>query len=196
MSLPQSYSSSILYDLDDFQPHFVSKLHAEPGIEQKDESLIFNNEIFFIPFTTTFSIDIHNEKVKIPYEIDAIPLIKLITALLLFAGLFSSFTASFFFYYGAIASLLIYIFGLLFVRSQFFGIIKKYHVNIEETLSSEQMQWISNPNKCSACGDELLQYQSKCHSCGLQSRPPKRFSPFSTTLPKVNMTYKYMDEEE
>jgi len=194
MAIPQSYSSFVTYDLDDFQPHFIAKLQSEDRIHIRDKTLCFENEIFFVKFTTSFSIIITKDIITVSYEIDAVPLIKIISAFLVFAGLFSSFTASAFFYYGALASICIYIFGLFFIHSQFFRIIKKYQKNIEESLTDEQAKWMKDPNRCSACGEELLKYQSKCHSCGLQSRAPINFSPFSTTHQSQKLKYTYKEK--
>lgn len=193
MALPQSFSSTIKYDLEDFKPHFIAKIQSDSRIKEHNKKLIFDNEIFFIKFRTLFSVTIKKNEITVSYEIDAVPLIKAITALLVFAALFSSFTTGTYFYFGAITSVFLYILGLLFVRSQFFGLFRAFMINPEESLSDEQISWIANPDKCSACGEELLKYQSKCHSCGLQSRPPIRFSPFSTTIPQIKMRYKYKE---
>lgn len=191
MPLPQTYKSVLHYDREDFIPHFVKLVRSSNNIYFKEDEGSFElaSEILFIKSACKFSIAFNNDEATIEFEVDAIPLLRAVVIVLMLLGLFSSFTTMLFLFYGALFSSIIYLVGLFFFVAQFKGFIRKFMINTEESLSPEQVSWMKDSSKCPACGSELQKYQSVCHSCGLECRPPQKFSPFSATKQNLKFTY-------
>lgn len=70
--------------------------------------------------------------------------------------------------------------------------------NNDTDFSPEQKQWISDPSKCPACGENITKNDIMCKSCGLKIKQ-NRFTKPLDLQPKTNVggiKYHYKGKEE
>jgi predicted amidophosphoribosyltransferase len=68
----------------------------------------------------------------------------------------------------------------------------RYNFNSSEILSDEQVRWIKDEGRCSACGEALSISDVFCPECGLRIKKGKPYKPYN--ISKYNdkkITYYY-----
>ena len=65
----------------------------------------------------------------------------------------------------------------------------------EYDLNEQQQKWINNPAKCSACGEDITEYDTFCPECGIKLSG-KRKKPIWNLTKYDNYRFKYFFKEK
>jgi len=196
MSLPYSYKNTIEFaDTDNFSNeeclweiyHHFKKSDSVKDLSVDDRKIILT---FRSLFTINYPVEIEffkNSEIKIEYEIKLVKLIQVCVALTIFIAFFSKFEIAGYLWFSAIFIIIFFGLNLIFVdnlvqklinSSPFLSNLKSDN---EDIISKEQKDWIKNPEKCPACGEDITEYDLKCPECGIRLREKAPLSPFNVS---------------
>lgn len=176
--------------------------HIDPDHIESDQSLVS-----FYTYSNLFSLEhkvevevVEAEESSIVYNFNYGELYKIIFMVLLFALFFVKFSwwiylvIAFSFSIGIITVNIHYVNS--FIKRNIIAAIKQ-DVNIdEEYISKQQKEWIDNPLKCPACGEEINKYSEKCLNCGIKVQNKKLTTKASSTSKGVDYQYSYKKDEK
>ena len=205
MPLPYSYKSNFEipntenFDLQSITEHsyhyFKSNDLKNTEIKEDTVSFICNNAFIKFSFPVSFTF-YKKENINIEYEFKLENLLKITIVLILLIAFFSSFSMSAFLWFSFIISVIFFGANVIFIDTNIKKIIKSLPVyslsnpDIDEKLSEEQISWINDKTKCSACGEEINEYDYHCPECGLKLNNKIKTIPFDVTKYQ-NKRFKY-----
>ncbi len=170
--------------------------------EKKYLKFSSKNSIVKFLYHVEISVDI-TDYVKIEYTIIIIELFKIILLIIVIIAFFSRFSFDKFLIFSFIFTLLFYLINLIYITNQIKNIIKssdiykKLNPNDEDELSKEQVEWMNNPNICSACGTQINDFDKKCPDCGLYiDRKIKTIIFDKTKYKDVDLHYKFIKKKK
>jgi len=203
MPFPYSYKKTIDISKNNFNLNYIIlKINTLPEnykfneikIDENEISLKSKNSLVYFDYQLKINIDAENEELCI--EIEIINLFKISLLILIVIPFISNFSISNFFIFSTIVFAIFYGANLLYINNfinKFIDfLIKDIAIDkaVEEQLSEKQIEWMSDPYKCSACGSRIEDYFAFCDDCGIKiDRKPKK-SPFNFTNYN-NWTIKY-----
>jgi hypothetical protein len=172
------------------------------------ENIVLENGVVSLTtFSSLFSLEhfaeikiLNNENSKIHYSFNYGELYKIILMVLLFALFFIKFSwwiytvIAVFFSIAIITTNIYYVNS--FIKRNIIAAVKQYTFIGDEYISKKQKEWIKNPRKCPACGDEVNEYSFKCLNCGLKISNKKISSITNTTNNKVGIQYFVKENNE
>ena len=199
MSFPQSYRSSFIINNDNttqISGHELTNLlssfifnNKNINIDKKEENALhfkLKNPLFF--FRTHVEINIKKEYPhKIIYEFSLIEMFKALIILIIFSAFFSRFSLQSYLSFIASMSIIFMIFNILIINLMIKNILAGFNQILflqEKDFTSEQKNWISDPDKCPACGYDISMYDINCPDCGIKLRntaPEKPYTPTGNT---------------
>lgn len=145
-----------------------------------------------------FQIDIFIDDDKLNIEIHIINLLKISLLIVILFPFFSNFSIGKVLLFSGIIISIFYLANIIYINS----FINKFSdfliegteidkINTEE-FSEEQMQWINDKNRCSACGAYVKDYYTHCFDCGIKLDRKAKKSPFnSTNYKNYEIRYKF-----
>lgn len=167
-----------------------------PHVEQTKSSLSWSiHQLLYIPYKISVSTEEKEDRQSFIFSVDYKNFINVCVLVIIFAAFFSRFSLSFLLWFSGIFVGVFYIVHYLFFSSLFSRIISKISKTevLDDILTPEQIEWMQNPNLCSACGTKISKYDAHCPECGL-FLSKQSFSPYSTTEEKYIYTYTYKEE--
>ena len=210
MSLPYSYKSTIEIPNSENFTLKESLWETYHHLKEEDtvkELLVEDGKIIFgfrSLFTINYSVEIEfskNAELKIEYEIKLIKLIQVCIALAVFIAFFSKFGIEGYLWFSAIFIIIFFGVNLVFTDNLIQKLIKSspflLNANSEhiELISKEQKNWIKDPLKCPACGEDINEFDLKCPECGIRLRDYANASPFNVSKYKQKR-FKYFYKEK
>jgi hypothetical protein len=155
------------------------------------------SQLFYIPYSVRISTTQTAHELHITFVVDHKNFLNITLIVIIFAALFSRFSFVFLLWFSGIFSFVHYIIHYLFFSVSFERMLRfiKHTEVLDDALTPEQMAWIQNPDCCSACGEKISKYHSKCPECGLFLQNTA-FSPTTVTDSKYTITYTYTEPYE
>ena len=205
MSLPYSYKSFYNTKSESDFNLFFSKLNKFSKQINIQDIFRKQNEI---SFTTKNSLLGYKSKIKITkdnsenkgfeYQFELMGLFKIILVLIILVAFFSRFSISNFLWYSAAFIIVFYVTNILYLNISLKKLFTKLISNesfideFKEEYSDKQKKWLSNPLKCSACGEDITEFDKFCPDCGIKL-PGKRKKPTWNLTKYENYRFKYKD---
>ncbi|MFN8255548.1 MAG: hypothetical protein U0W24_07660 [Bacteroidales bacterium] len=155
--------------------------------------------LFTIPYEVEIFFPSKNEPTP-EFKIKLTHLIQVCIALALFIALFSKLRISGYLWFSSIFLIIFYFFNLVFTEKllakqvESFPLFYNENKTHEGKFSEEQLNWLKDPEKCPACGEEITEYYLKCPECGLKLRGNAKLSPMNVTGYKTKR-FKYIYRE-
>ena len=186
IEIPESEEVDVFYAINNYANHIERN-----GFEnfEFDKGIIhFLSNYSFVNFK--YKVDLHIKKedlIIVEYEIHLMQLIKITLALVVFIAVFSSFGMSGFLWFSFIFSAIFFFVNILFADSHLQKIIKSAPLFVslnpieEEGFNEEQKKWLTDANRCPACGEEINIYDVNCPECGLKLKQNKYTIPLDVT---------------
>ena len=180
--------------------HLVVKERLDVKREGNTLTGFSNKSVLYYQYKYNFTVQ-KNENLTIWYEYNLIPVFKITVIMILFAAFFSKFSIDNLHIFSGVFIIIFFGFNILYINSELKNLIisallpesKKY----EEKLTSTQKEWINNPEKCSACGEEISHYNYICPECGLSINPGnKRKNTNITGFYNTKFTYKLTNSKK
>jgi prepilin-type processing-associated H-X9-DG protein len=183
MPLPYSYKNKVeIPDSEGVDVFYATNAYAEyidnmgfENFEFDDGIISFIADYSFVNFK--YKVDLHikkDELITVGYEIHLIQLIKITLAIVVFIAFFSGFGMSGFLWFSFIFASVFFFVNILFADTHVQKIIKStplyLHLNppAEDGYTEEQKKWLTDTNRCPACGEEINIYDVNCPECGLK----------------------------
>jgi len=203
MSLPYSYKNSFTFNTKKtFDKDFVKNLFFAvlsndnnfKEIKAKDDKLFFKSKKSLLNFFYQVELDVKPEtdKIKIDYKINLVEVIVISIFLFVFIPFFSKFSLNGFFIFSVIIILVFYSANVMFMihqlRQYFNNVLIANKIIDDIDLSSEQQDWINNPEKCPACGCNITENTLFCPDCGLKISQNPYTKPLDLSKPKIQNT--------
>ena len=180
--------------------HFLKKSDEIRDIKLENNRIGF---IFKSLFTISYEVELFfsPENSLIPkYKVKLTQLIQVCIALVVFIALFSKLRISGYLWFSSVFLLVFFFLNLVFTDKLLGRLIASFHLfyddktGYEGQLTDEQKQWIKDPTKCPACGQEISEYDILCPDCGLKLRVKAPASPINVTGYKTKR-FKYFYRE-
>jgi len=196
MPLPYSYKSKIeIPDSEGVDVFYATNAYAEyidsigfENFEVDDGIISFVADYSFVNFKYPVNLRIKKgEVITIEYEIYLMQLIKITLAIVVFIAFFSSFGMSGFLWFSFIFASVFFFVNILFADTHVQKIIKSAPLYLylnpteEDGYSEEQKKWLSDTNRCPACGEEINMYDVNCPECGLKLKQNQYTIPLDVT---------------
>ena len=207
MSLPYSYKS--FYNTET-EPDFnliYSKLKKSSEqinikeIYSKSNKLNFITKNSLLGFKSKVKITKNSsEKKGFEYEFELIGLLKIILVLIVFVAFFSRFSISNFLWYSSAFIVFFYTVNIFYINFYLRKLLQKlisesdFIIEFKEKYSEEQKNWLKNPLKCSACGEDITDFDKFCPDCGIKL-PGKRKKPTWNLTKYENYRFKYTNSK-
>jgi len=186
IEIPESEDVDVVYAVDLYTDYIRSKGFSE--FKQEEGFIHFTSDYSLVNFKYPVQIEIKKaELITVEYEIHLMQLIKITIALIIFIALFSSFGMSGFLWFSFIFSTIFFLVNLMFADSHIQKVIKSSYLYLSlnspegEGFTEEQKEWMSDKNRCSACGEEITIYDLNCPDCGLKLKQSKYTIPLDVT---------------
>lgn len=189
-----------VYDFKDIQ-NLITKaiLKKNPiNFEINKQNLFFTFKAPALNFkySTELSINFTKGNLNIDYEVNFENLIRIILIVIILTAFFSFLSVNYFLIASGLISVLFFIIGFLTVDHFLEKTIKQsieaivYDKNIVEKFSEEQLSWINDENKCSACGEHLTEFDLYCPECGIKLKRNRHTIPLDVSkYQDRNITY-------
>lgn len=177
-----------------FADFFRQKTGNNVTLNKNTFELKASNPLFFFNYKIELNI-LFNQNLKIDYTFSLLETVKVLIVLILFAAFFSKYSANE--YLVAIAGFSVIFMGVnyLLIRSHTRNLIKEaleYAFDTDKNdFSLEQKQWLSDQNKCPACGFDITIYDKTCPDCGLKLRNHAPKPPFDVSGNAKRIKYHY-----
>jgi hypothetical protein len=157
-----------------------------------------NKSVLYYQYRFLFSFEKENGQSIIRYEYNLLPVFKITLIMILFAAFFSKFSINNLLIFSAIFIILFFGFNIIYINSalkqMILNALMPESLNYEEKLSAEQKDWINNPDKCPACGEEISHFNYTCPECGLSINPKnKKKNVNMTGFYKIKFKYKLIN---
>ena len=203
MISPYKFRETLYYDttnpLHD-KVFLASKIFEHFQNINKDNITLHKNKVNFITFSSLFSLE-HpvevvvqsKEEPKVNYCINFGEVYKIILMILLFALFFVKFSwwiysiIAVFFSVAVVTANINYVNS--YIKRNIIAALSEFAKVDETHISSKQKSWMSDPQKCPACGEEVNKYTTKCTNCGLKIGGKKVAKTPNITVPNVDITY-------
>lgn len=185
----------------------AKKLFAHFSSINPEKASINSNNINIVTFSNLFSlehsveIDVFFDEIpRIEYKINFGEVYKIILMVLLFALFFIQFSWWIYaiiglFFSAATVSANVH-FVNSFIKRNIFAVMSNYAFIGDDYISKQQSEWIKNPHKCSACGEEINEYNDKCLNCGLKVGVKRKIEKSNSTLENVSFRYSIKKNEK
>jgi hypothetical protein len=151
------------------------------------------SHILYFSFPTSLVISKTKNSLEFDFNFQINNLLQALLIFILAAALFSTFSVSFYFWFVFITGLVFIISIYLMLHNTCNTIVNQVliHNPLNDELTSEQREWIANPNVCPACGTEINDYSANCSECGLFIKHVSQFSKFNVTEDLQSYTINY-----
>lgn len=156
-------------------------------------SLAFKSKrsLFSIPYNVEIFID---NKMNITYEFFLTNVVKISIMIFVFIPFFSNFSFNSYLIFAFFIVFLFYYFSLTFINSSLKSSINKIWDTPDLEIIDQQKEWISNPDKCPACGAFVSQLDNECFDCGLSIKNSGNQSRFN--FRELNFHYIYKKKND
>ncbi len=191
MPLPYSYKKEIELPEDESFEAVVGRLKSfQEGLkikdieEKKNEFSFTSNKSLF---GYSYYVNLQKTDGGISYEFHLIELIKLILIIVVVLAFVSKFSVNGFLWFSGLFLAVFYIINVFYIYNKMDYLFEVelfenlQNIGKAEKLSSEQSNWIANPNKCPACGEYINEYDKQCHECGLAIKGQQKIAPINIT---------------
>lgn len=210
MAFPYSYRKSVIFKKGVFKNKIVELAYIQKLLkdailnkkpvkfDEKKQGLFFtfSAPILNFKYTTDLKINLKKEELNIDYEVNFESLIRIILIVIILTAFFSFLSVKYFLIASGLISILFFGVSFLTVDNFLENMIKKsiediiVDENIVEKLSQEQLLWINDENKCSACGEQLSEFDLLCPECGIKLKRSRYTVPLDVSKYKDrNITY-------
>ncbi|NOZ47791.1 MAG: hypothetical protein GXO79_13570 [Chlorobi bacterium] len=156
--------------IEKLEQYFQKKLKLPVRKEKNTITCYSNKSLLYYEYKSVFTIE-KNKNLTVWYEYSLIPVFKITVIMILFAAFFSKFSVNSLLIFSGAFIVIFFAFNILHINSvlknQLIDIFLPESKNMEEKLTDEQREWISNPMKCPACGEEISDYNFICPECGI-----------------------------
>ena len=148
-------------------------------------------------YSAKFKIIEDKHQLKIEYEFSLIQVFEISLFVIIFAAFASNYSVYSLLTFSIIFLLIFYPVNIFFISNALRKLIKSSYLSLfpknKGDYSSEQQEWINNPNKCPACGAYMNEYTSKCPNCGLTLKHGKRIKSHTnqSKFKKAEIKYHY-----
>lgn len=213
MAFPQTYNSKVeLFEnklkgekiSTEFLNNIISEKSYKKGeriVNEERSGIFFSylNKVFRYNFTSRIYTKQNGNDFDIVYEIEMYKVIQIIIAVIVLSAFFSFISVKYFLIFSGIFSLLFYYINLLMNVYSVEQIIKDavgenhYTFSSAEVLTDEQIQWMKDKNRCSACGEYLSVTDVFCPECELRIKKGKPYKFYDSSKyndRKVSYHYK------
>ncbi len=183
MGLPYSYKSKFYFNTaKTFDSEFILTLLLSvlsndnnfKDLKAQNNTLFFKSRKSLLNFFYNVELDINVKKNKIiiDYKINLLEVIIISIFLFVFIPFFSKLSLNGFFIFSVIIILIFYLANVIFMSHQLYQYINKSlivnKIIDDIKISTEQQNWINNPDKCPACGCDINKDTLYCPDCGLK----------------------------
>ncbi len=188
MAFPYTYNKTLTFTLKkkyfDINSSFLQSVIFEKikgnvklkDVIKKDKNISFKTfaPIFNFQYSVEFDFYKDKDEINITYEVNLEKLLMIVLVIIILTAFFSFVSVKYFLILAGVFAITTYGFFYLIIDNFIQTIIKK---NIDtiiisqddtEKYSDEQMKWISDDNRCSACGETLSDFDLYCPECGIK----------------------------
>lgn len=170
---------------------------------QKYENIIIchsNRSVLYYNYKSIYTIE-KGKEVVIYYEYNLVPVFKITVIMILFAAFFSKFSFNSLLIFSGIFIVVFFAFNIIHINSVLkqiiLGAFTPEKLNYEEIITEEQKEWIKNPGKCPACGEEISEYNYICPECGISINKRNMMRNMNVSdFFDVKFKYKYLGKDK
>jgi len=188
MAFPYTYNKTLTFILKkkyfDIDSSFLQSVIFEKikgntklkDVIKKDKSILFKTfaPIFNFQYSVEFDFYKDRDEINITYEVNLEKLLMIVLVTIILTAFFSFVSVKYFLILAGVFALTIYGMFYLIIDNFIQTLLKK---NIDtiiisqddtEKYSDEQIKWIFDDNRCSACGETLSDFDLCCPECGIK----------------------------
>ncbi|MCF6364898.1 MAG: zinc ribbon domain-containing protein [Bacteroidales bacterium] len=201
MAFPYSYKKSLVksreelnennIDLCDIQ-NLVNKAIQKKNptdfkIKNQTLSFKFIAPVFNFKYSTEIKINLINNELIIDYEVNFENLVRIVLIIIILTAFFSFLSIKWFLITSALMSAGFFGISFLIIDNFIYNLILQsidgilIKKNIPEKLSEEQVSWINDESKCSACGEDLSAVDLHCPDCGIKLKRNRHTTPLNVS---------------
>lgn len=188
MAFPYTYLKKIDYKLDSkyynsntvqvqqFVSKYIKKKPKIKSLKNIKDKISFISTVPILNFE--YSVDVFIEKsgneLDITYEVNLEKLLTIIIIGVILTAFFSFVSIKYFLIIAGLLSLILYTVFYLIIDNFIQNLINNalefivVNDNYVEKFSNEQLTWINDENRCSACGNYLSEIDLHCPECGIK----------------------------
>lgn len=146
-----------------------------------DNGIRFNlySSLFRIPFPVIIYCENEGSETYLHYGIDLSKLVRIIVYVIMVCSILSVRSIQLFLLTASVISMTIYFLNFFEILGKINTLISKIVTTKEpaientEEMSQEQMEWMTDNQRCPACGSHLSIFDFDCPECDLKIRSPK-----------------------
>lgn len=191
MSFPYSYKTKIDHTENlnfDFWADKIVQKSEKFGLKELAQT---QNQLSFVSnkslFGFKYRVDFFEEDDFLQYEFHLLELIKITLIVVVLLAFVSKFSFSGFLWFAGIFIAVFYFANVFYIgqKLKYFFDNEIFETHLQtikpEKMTDEQQSWQANSNKCSACGEEITDYDHACPECGLTIKGKRKILPVSTS---------------
>lgn len=178
------------------------RFNEKLNIRKHENSIICysNRSVLYYNYKSIYTI-VKGKDLVIHYEYNLIPVFKITVIMIMFAAFFSKFSFNSLLIFSGVFIVVFFAFNIIHINSVLKHIILSAftpeRLNYEEILTEEQKEWIKNPRKCPACGEEISEYNYICPECGISiNKKNMRRNMNVSDFFDVKFKYKYLGRDK
>jgi len=193
MAFPYTYKKNIIFNLklkyQNINENYILSLFLQnihKDINFQDVQLK-NNKISFLStapilkfhYSTEIVFEKIDDEIIISYDVNLEKLLTIVLVSIILTAFFSFVSIKYFLILAGILTISIYSVFYLAIDTRIQNILNKSLKDIivseesAENYSDEQMKWINDDTRCSACGNKLSDYDLYCQECGIKLKRNK-----------------------
>ncbi|NPA44113.1 MAG: hypothetical protein GXO49_01125 [Chlorobi bacterium] len=204
MSFPYTYRNSLVFTLKKkflaIKTNYIKEILKKQlennnkvnEIKDSDEKLYFIASSPILNFN--FSVDVFftklSDEIKVTYETNLEKLTTIILVTIILVAFFSFVSIKYFLILSGVLAISLYLVFYLIIDNFIQRVINKSLEQIIESqdeaekYSDEQMNWINDEKRCSACGNYLSDFDLYCKECGIKLKRNKYTIPLDLSKHK------------
>ena len=209
MSFPYSINKKYNFPNEDY-PNLskaylrkaIITVFAEDEFEKEiDNKITYKSNQSLVNFSYHYDIVFEeNEGTNLKFIINLVNLLQITVLLLVMIALLSKFGFRNYLIFSGIFLFIFYFANLVFIQSRINRKVTKalnmlgYSKDMD--ISPEQKQWLADPTKCPACGENITENDIVCKSCGLKIKQNRFTKPLDLNKSTSETSYKYHFKEK
>ena len=210
MPIPYSISYNFKYENDENwsqEAVFESIILAFQNVDSKtyeigENTLKFTEQTSIIRFQypTEILVKANSQEIHIKINVKLVELLKIILIVTVLIAFISTFSVDNYLLFTFGFAVIFYILNIIFIHTYLKQKIQSttFYRNMfpdSEEMTNTQEEWINNPNKCAACGYNIIDTDINCPECGIRLRANKYTKPLNISKYKDNsIRYHYKEK--
>jgi len=216
MAFPYTYKKRLDFVLDEkhydvnisklklFISKFIERKKSVKSIKNFKEKISFISTVPILNFeySTDIFIKKFSDDLEISYEVNLEKLLTIVIIVVVLTAFFSFVSVKYFLILAGVLSLVLYGVFYLVIDNTIQNFIKRSVEDIVvsesnvEKISNEQVLWINDENRCSACGNYLSEIDLHCSECGIKLKRSRYTIPLDVSKYKDKQVSYHFKKKE